>query len=119
GRRLRGPANGMGRTQLHRPRGESPGRSAVLMADNTINYGFPFPEGGDQVAVHSDLANLAKSVDAAGRRIDWNKNDRSLAVSTDLDALPSGTYSIWSAAVSDALAMPEVAQWSIDVKRWG
>lgn len=89
------------------------------MADNTINYGFPFPEGGDQVAVHSDLANLAKSVDAGAKRIDWNKNDQPLSVSTDLDTLPSGTYSIWSAAVSDALAMPEVAQWSIDVKRWG
>ena len=89
------------------------------MADSTINYGFPFPEGGDRVAVHTDVANLAKSVDAEARRIDWNKNDSALQAGTVLDDLPSGTYSIWSSTVSDALAMPEVAQWSIDIKRWG
>ena len=35
------------------------------MADSTVNYGFPYPQGGDRVAVHTDVENLAKSVDAA------------------------------------------------------
>lgn len=35
------------------------------MADSTINYGFPYPQGADRVAVHTDVENLAKSVDAA------------------------------------------------------
>lgn len=34
------------------------------MTGSTINYGHPYPEGGDKVAVHSDIEKLAKSVDA-------------------------------------------------------
>lgn len=43
------------------------------MADSTINYGFPYPTGGDKVAVHSDIEKVAKAVDAqalqAGLRV--------------------------------------------------
>lgn len=34
------------------------------MADSTVNYGWPYPQGGDKVAVHSDVANVAKAADA-------------------------------------------------------
>lgn len=33
------------------------------MADYTTNYSFPFPEGEDDVAVHSDISGLARAVD--------------------------------------------------------
>lgn len=33
------------------------------MVDTTQNHGFPYPEGGDQVAVHSDIERLAKHID--------------------------------------------------------
>lgn len=89
------------------------------MAGSTVNYGIPFPEGGDGVVVHEDIRKLAVASDAALYSGRWNHNNSGLQLTTVLDDLPSGTYSIWSAAVSDALAMPETAQWSIDVKRWG
>lgn len=34
------------------------------MTDHTANFAWPFPEGGDKVAVHSDIEKLAKGVDA-------------------------------------------------------
>lgn len=88
------------------------------MADTTINYGFPFPEGGDRVAVHSDVANLAKSVDAqalaTGSRIDAAeqgiKGVRWLhppaSTSDTLDTIPEGVSPVRSGAVADALTLP-------------
>lgn len=35
------------------------------MADTTLNYGLPYPEGRDGVVVHTDLERLAKGVDRA------------------------------------------------------
>lgn len=40
------------------------------MADSTVNYGFPYPTGGDKVAVHSDIAKLAVAADARDKSVD-------------------------------------------------
>src|SRR5699024_7343739 len=88
------------------------------MADTTINYGFPFPEGGDRVAVHSDVENLAKAVDArelqTNLRVDgaFAAADEArwlhpLATTSDtLDTIPEGVSPVRSGAVADALALP-------------
>lgn len=34
------------------------------MADSTVNYAWPFPTGGDKVAVSADIAKVAQAVDA-------------------------------------------------------
>lgn len=35
------------------------------MADSTVNYGWPYPEGTDNVVVHTDIKKLATNVDAS------------------------------------------------------
>lgn len=35
------------------------------MAGSTVNYGWPFPTGGDAVVVHTDIKNLAAGADAS------------------------------------------------------
>lgn len=40
------------------------------MADSTVNYGFPYPTGGDRVAVHSDIEKLAVAADARDKSLD-------------------------------------------------
>lgn len=103
------------------------------MADTTINYGFPYPTGGDRVAVHSDIEKVAKAVDATelqtNLRIDaaeaaiedvrWNFADSALGASDALDALGSGVYSVWSGVVAEALDLPLGLQGSLEVVRWG
>lgn len=90
------------------------------MADNTINYGFPFPEGGDRVAVHSDVANLAKAVDAharvTGSRIDaaeqgiedarFDRTATPLSESADLGSIENGIYSVRSGTLAETLGLP-------------
>lgn len=71
-----------------------------MMADNTLNYGFPYPQGTDQVVVHSDVEKLAKAVDAQALqtsiRVDsavpyrGNLDEQSGTLAT----LPVGRYTI-------------------------
>ena len=92
------------------------------MADSTINYGFPYPTGGDKVAVHSDIENVAKAVDARVASIDGAKKDRepvALGLSSVFDELPTGDYTIWSGDVADALGLPLLVQGSLNIVRWG
>ena len=70
------------------------------MADNTINYGFPYPQGGDRVAVHTDVENLAKSVDAAALQTNL-RVDSAIPYRGNLDeqtgtlaTLPAGRYTV-------------------------
>lgn len=82
--------------------------------------GIHLPAGGDYMNLGDDA--ISANARVLWNRVEgarWNQNGSALRFETVLDDLPNGTYSIWSAAVSDALDMPEVAQWSIDVKRWG
>lgn len=102
------------------------------MADSTVNYGLPYPTGGDSVVVHSDIERLAKSTDAAALqtnlRIDQTntaldgKRDVEptvLGTSAVLDDLPTGNYSIWSGEAAEAIGMPRPLQGSLAVVRWG
>lgn len=92
------------------------------MADNTINYGFPYPQGGDRVAVHSDIEKVAKAVDARVASVDGAKKDREpvmLGLSSVFDELPTGDYTIWSSDVADALGLPVLVQGSLEIVRWG
>lgn len=73
------------------------------MADSTINYGFPYPTGGDRVAVHSDIAKAAVAVDAAVNRTAWN---RGAATGGSLDELADGSHSIPSGTVAALLGLP-------------
>ena len=70
------------------------------MADSTINYGFPYPQGGDRVAVHTDVENLAKSVDAAALQTNL-RVDSAIPYRGNLDeqtgtlaTLPAGRYTV-------------------------
>lgn len=92
------------------------------MADSTINYGFPYPTGGDGVAVHSDIEKVAKAVDARVASVDGAKKDREpvmLGLSSVFDELPTGDYTIWSGDVADALGLPLLVQGSLNIVRWG
>lgn len=40
------------------------------MTGSTVNYGFPFPEGGDPVVTHTDIKRLADAADARDRVLD-------------------------------------------------
>lgn len=93
-----------------------------MMADSTINYGFPFPDGGDKVLTHQDIEKLAKAVDARVASVDEAKKDREakvLGASAIFDELPTDDYTIWSGAVSEALGLPTTAQVWLHVTRWG
>lgn len=76
------------------------------MADNTINYGFPYPTGGDRVAVHSDIEKVAVAADAAVNRTAWN---RGAATGGSLDDLADGSHSIPSGTVAALLGLPVFA----------
>lgn len=73
------------------------------MADTTINYGIPYPQGGDAVAVHSDVEKLAVATDAAVERVAWRRGE---ATGGSLDLLTEGSYSIPSAPAAQALGLP-------------
>lgn len=91
------------------------------MADSTINYGFPYPEGGDKVAVHSDVAKVAKAADAEALQTNIRIDDaeaaiedarwlRGNALSTDtLTSLPEGISRVRSGVVAQALGLPVIA----------
>lgn len=83
------------------------------MADSTINYGFPYPTGGDKVAVHSDIEKVAKAVDAQALQTSLAVNS---AVpyrgnldefSGPLDSLESGRYSIRYQATAELFGLPQ------------
>ena len=93
-----------------------------MMADSTINYGFPFPDGGDKVLTHQDIEKLAKAVDARVANVDETKKDReptALGIASVFDELPTGDYTIWSGDVATALGLPQVVQSSLNIVRWG
>lgn len=73
------------------------------MADSTLNYGLPYPDGGDAVAVHSDIAKVAVAADAAVNRTAWN---RGAATGGSLDDLADGSHSIPSSTVAAMLGLP-------------
>lgn len=101
------------------------------MADSTVNYGFPYPEGADRVAVHSDVANLAKSVDAralvTNARIDdaeleiadarWVKPSTDATAESTLDSLPTGSYPIRSGAIAEGIGLPVAVTGFLDIKK--
>ena len=101
------------------------------MADNTINYGFPYPTGGDRVAVHSDVERLAKSVDAralvTNSRIDdaeqeiedarWAKPSTDATSESTLDSLPPGSYPIRSGTIASGIGLPVAVTGFLDIKR--
>lgn len=82
------------------------------MADTTINYGFPYPQGGDRVAVHTDVENLAKSVDAAALQTNL-RVDSAIPYRGNLDeqtgtlaTLPAGRYSVRYIGTAAAWGLP-------------
>lgn len=105
------------------------------MPDSTVNYAFPYPVGGDRVAVHSDVERLAKSVDArefvTNARIDdavleiadarWLKPR---ATSSDtLDSLPAGSTPVEFSSAAEALGLPVlttgiVQKWPLGGNTW-
>lgn len=103
------------------------------MADSTINYGFPYPTGGDRVAVHSDIENVAKAVDATelqtNLRVDaalaaadaarFDLTGTTLESSSDLDTLPNGVYSVWSGSVATTLGLPTNTLGTLTSTRFG
>lgn len=82
------------------------------MADSTINYGLPFPEGGDQVAVHSDIEKLAKGVDAQIRVVDSQsiKNHGLAQTGMHYTAMSEGSWYISSGSLAESIGMPKRAQ---------
>lgn len=52
------------------------------MADSTINYGFPYPTGGDRVAVHSDIEKVAKAADATVKTVEGDVGNLAGRVAT-------------------------------------
>lgn len=90
------------------------------MADSTINYGFPYPTGGDRVAVHSDIEKVAAAVDArlygiaqeaeAGRYF-----RRDTTVADTLDDLEGGAYWVPNAPEARALGLPEELQGTLRI----
>ena len=82
------------------------------MADTTINYGFPYPQGGDRVAVHTDVENLAKSVDAAALQTNL-RVDSAIPYRGNLDeqtgtlaTLPAGRYSVRYIGTAEVWGLP-------------
>src|SRR5690606_7569589 len=83
------------------------------MADNTINYGFPYPQGGDRVAVHTDVENLAKSVDAQALQTNL-RVDSAIPFRGNLDeqtgtlaTLPAGRYAIRYIGTAESWGLPQ------------
>lgn len=103
------------------------------MADSTVNYAIPFPDGGDAVAVHSDIAKVAKAVDAAelqtnirvdgalaaaeDARFDYSASP--LSSSSDIDNLANGVRAVWSGTVAEALGLPNNTLGSLITTRYG
>lgn len=97
-----------------------------MMADTTINYGIPYPQGGDAVVVHSDVEKVAKSIDVTlgglNARIEDARFDYSsvaLTASDNLDVLPNGIRSVWGAAVAEALNLPVLTGGTVMTIRYG
>lgn len=88
------------------------------MADNTINYGFPYPQGGDRVAVHTDVENLAKAVDALVQRVEAASLNGmyyrgNVGEGETLDSLAPGAHWIPSGGIAEALGVPGGLQGSL------
>lgn len=101
------------------------------MTDYTKDaHALPYPEGGNQVAVHSDIQALAvktgMAVTQEGARaqqaaadyayeIRWNKTDQPLLSSDNIYALPEGTYRPVSNAAAEAVGLPTRNQGALEV----
>lgn len=87
------------------------------MTGSTINFGHPYPEGGDRVAVHSDIERLAKSVDAREKAMAQEVDgaipyrgwlDEFTAGSPEPFAdLPDGRYGIRYPGTAEAFDLPQ------------
>lgn len=103
------------------------------MADSTINYGLPFPTGGDAVVVHSDVEKLAKSVDATALqtnlRVDQAFTDIEDArydltasptgAGANIDTIENGVYSVWSGPTAEAMGLPTATLGTLTSTRYG
>lgn len=90
------------------------------MPDSTVNYAFPYPVGGDRVAVHSDVENLAKSADARLYAVAQDAEAgkyyrRAITTSDTLDSLEHGAYWVPDAPEARAMGLPEEVQGSVRV----
>lgn len=63
------------------------------MADYTVNYAWPYPTGGDSVAVHSDIEKLAKAADATAKTMGSDIADLQ-ASEVSVTYLGDGVYEI-------------------------
>lgn len=103
------------------------------MADSTVNYGWPYPEGTDNVVVHTDIKKLATNVDASlyqtNVRIDgayaaaeaavFDHSATPLGSSDNLDTIDNGVYAVWGGAVAEALGLPNRTLGTVIVTRYG
>lgn len=103
------------------------------MADSTVNYGIPFPDGGDAVAVHADIAKVAKAVDAqelqTNLRVDgayeaaedarFDFTAAPLGSSSSLDTLGNGAFAVWGGSVAEALELPTRTLGTVISTRYG
>lgn len=103
------------------------------MADSTINYGIPYPTGGDAVVVHTDVEKLAKSVDATALqtnlRVDQAFTDIEDArydltasptgAGANIDTIENGVYSVWSGPTAEAMGLPTATLGTFTSTRYG
>src|SRR5690606_10254241 len=103
------------------------------MPDSTVNYAFPYPVGGDRVAVHSDVEKLAKAVDAKSRstedRVDdafaeiesvrFDRSATPLTSSDNLDTTGNGIRSVWNGTTATALGLPTETLGTVWTVRYG
>lgn len=103
------------------------------MADSTVNYGWPFPEGADQVAVHSDIAKVAKAADATVRttnaRVDqafldiedarYDLTASPTGAGVNIDTIENGVYSVWSGPTAEAMGLPTATLGTFTSTRYG
>lgn len=84
------------------------------MTDYTNNYNFPYPEGGDAVAVHTDVERLAKTIDSNLHDIASLAQRDTLTPQDNVNLLQSqhstGLYEVPLSGVAESLGLPEPAQ---------
>ena len=94
------------------------------MTQYTQNYNLPYPEGGDAVAVHTDLEHLAKRSDIVLDNLESLMEDAKfyrgqLSESDRLDNLDSGNYWANTIAISEAVGLPEGMRGTLVLTRSG
>src|SRR5690606_22064140 len=94
---------------------------------------FPYPVGGDRVAVHSDVEKLAKAMDAKARvtenRVDdafagiesarFDRSATPLSSSDNLDTIGNGIRSVWNGTTATALGLPTETLGTVWTVRYG